>query len=123
VEQAVAVGNAAFSSSGRPCGSASTDFAECPYTARLKQRLLENPVPYGNPLCRCQNAYSTVRVTATPAGTGFTEHVILNYGPGNTEHLDLIIVKSNTKWLIADITCTGKGDSTSLFAANPGLCE
>jgi hypothetical protein len=102
------------------CGPVAT----CPVTDRLRARLQELSRPPANgpgPLvefCRCQNGASSMAVTSEVSGAGGVAHVTLVYGPGSSSKIDLIIVQgSDSQLLVDDTQCTGKGPSTSIYAA------
>ncbi|MGH7904951.1 MAG: hypothetical protein ACREPA_12630 [Candidatus Dormibacteraceae bacterium] len=111
-----------------PCGSSADGLAGCGYSPRLVSRLLSRPgpLPYMNPICRCQNGYQGVTISGDVGSTTAVAHVALSYAPapdpGPKERLDLLFVKTSSSWEVDDIQCTGN-PASSIYALNPGLCE
>jgi hypothetical protein len=110
-----------FPEGGRTCGAAGPDYSACPISAPLKARLKAGPVPYVDQLSRSADAYTsrTFTVTATTDGALVAVEVAL---PSSIQKLDLAFERAGADWLLADITCTGRGTSTSLFSSSPTQC-
>jgi hypothetical protein len=95
------------------CG-ASGDLTPCPYTERLKARLMEARAT----LCRCQNASQTRVMSAEVTNFGGVIHVALFNGSVN---FDLRVLDQNGRLLVEDQTCMGRGPESSIYQTL-GLC-
>ncbi|HXM57323.1 MAG TPA: hypothetical protein VOB72_18140 [Candidatus Dormibacteraeota bacterium] len=98
--------------------------ATCPIAQRLRARVEELSRPRPNQpgpvvqFCRCQNGASSLRVASGVTESGGIAHVVLVYEGGHDIALDLIFVRTPDAGLLLDDTqCTGRGPSTSLYAA------
>jgi hypothetical protein len=105
------------------------DMATCPITDRLRVRLAElSRTPRDGPgpvaqFCRCQNGASGMSVTSEVTGSGGVAHVVLLYGPSFASKLDLIFLRQpDSRLLLDDTQCTGRGPATSLFAPTLAAC-
>jgi len=105
-------------------------FAGCPITDRLSARvdqLSHTPPDQPGPVvqfCRCQNGADSMSVASEVTGTGGVAHVELHYGPTITSKIDLIIVRgADSRLLLDDTQCTGRGASTSIYAATLAACS
>ena len=110
-----------FPESGLACGAASHDYTACPISDTLKVRLRVGPVPYVEQLTRSGEAYTARRFMATQTMDGAIVGVELTL-PDSIQRLDLVLQRGGDTWLLADITCAGRGTSTSLFSSNPTQC-
>jgi hypothetical protein len=111
-----------------PMGCSPRDRSVCPVTDRLVARFTELSKPQPdqpgppNLFCRCQNAASrsmTIDTETTP--TGGIAHVTL-YPDAFPIKIDLIVVSQGGKLLVDETQCTGRGPSTSIYAAPLTLC-
>ncbi len=107
------------------CGN----LASCPVTDRLRARveqLSHTPANQPGPLaqfCRCQNGASGMSVTSEADESGGVAHVVLDYGGSFTSKIDLIIVRQpDSRLLLDDTQCTGRGAGTSLYAPTMAAC-
>lgn len=86
--------------------------AECPLTARLRQRVDSDS--FVN-LCRCQNASGTREIEPLSErledGGGIVRVVLYE---GNTSY-DLVVVADDSGWLLDDQYCSGRPE-TSIYA-------
>jgi hypothetical protein len=105
------------------------DLATCPVTDRLRARVeqLSQPPAIGpGPVaqfCRCQNGAAGMTVTSEAGESGGVAHVVLDYGAGFRSRIDLIIVRQpDSRLLLDDTQCTGRGAGTSLYAATMAAC-
>jgi hypothetical protein len=99
------------------------DFVTCPVTDRLRARVAEfSRTTPGQPgpivqFCRCQNGAESMSVTSEASGTGGVAHVVLHYGSSFDVKLDLVFVRQpDSRLLLDDTQCTGRGAGTSLYA-------
>ena len=106
------------------------DLTACPITDRLRARVEQlSHTPPGQPgpvaqFCRCQNGADSMSVTSEVTGAGGVAHVELHYGPTFTSRIDLIIVGGpDSRLLLDDTQCTGRGASTSIYAATLAACS
>jgi hypothetical protein len=98
------------------CGETG-DPGSCPYTARLKQRLIATRAT----LCRCQNPFSLRLIGADPTTGAFPAsngswiaHILGN------EEFDLVLVSVNGRLLVDDERCLGAGENTSIYVSTDG---
>jgi hypothetical protein len=105
------------------------DFAACPVTDRLRARVTElsrpSPGQAGGVVqfCRCQNGAQSMSVTSEVGGPGGVAHVALHYGAGSDVKLDLVFVRQpDSRLLLDDTQCTGRGAGTSLYAPTLAAC-
>lgn len=112
------------SSSGVACGGRSLHYDACPVTSRLAARLDQHPTGQAEPMCRCQNSWqkSSVSTTQTPDPTVWIDHVVITFGPAVTVTIDLRVMRTSGGWLGDDTTCTGKDETTSIYADTPPPC-
>ena len=110
-----------------PMGCRTNDPA-CPITQRLAARVFAVPSPNAvgpgpvNSFCRCQNPASrSMTVTGEVTGNGGVAHVAL-YPDVHAIKVDLIMVSQNGTLLVDDMQCTGRGPSTSVYAAQLAPC-
>lgn len=118
--------------SGTVCepSSGSQHYADvCPVTqdlgAALDRQPLSGPGGGADPVCRCQNTYSsaTYLVSSAPAAGEFTVQVKLVFGTSSSVTLDVIVESVESGSLASDILC-GSGDpSTSIKGSSPGPCS
>jgi hypothetical protein len=66
-------------------------------------------------VCRCQNTYSSVAVTADLVSGQPVAHVVLGFGPQANVKMDWVFVQSSGAWLADDSCCTAQGPSTSIY--------
>lgn len=97
--------------------------ATCPVTDRLRARLEQLSQPPANgpgpvvQFCRCQNGASSMSVSSEVTGAGGVAHVTLDYGGSSAIRIDLVAVQgADSRLLVDDTLCTGKGPSTSIYA-------
>jgi hypothetical protein len=121
------VGQYVYSSiAGVACGGRTHHYDNCPLTSRLIQRLDSNPLPGGEPLCRCQNYWqqSSLTVTETPDPMIWIDHIVLNFGSQfQPIKIDLRVLQTSSGWVGDDTTCTGQGEESSIYVDNPPLCS
>jgi hypothetical protein len=112
------------SGNGSACGSGGRHYDNCPVTSRLAQRLDSNPTPQAEPLCRCQNTWQSTAVSVTQSSdpSVWTAHVVITFGPGATEKIDVLVRRTAAGWLADDTTCSGTGSSTSIYSSTPPPC-
>jgi len=84
------------------------DTSNCPYTARLAQRLKESSAT----LCRCQNPSPTREIRVSPAQGGGVIRVSLNRGSVNFE---LQVITEGGRLLVDDERCVGQGRESSIY--------
>ena len=112
-----------FPASGIACGADSPGgYSACPLTDRLAARLNSNPLRFAEPLCRCQNTYTSRTITVTPVRDGAIVRVALGFGT-STESIDINVLRTQAGWLADDTSCSGKGPSTSIYALSPPPCS
>jgi len=106
------------------------ELAACPITDRLRARVEQlSHTPPGQPgpvaqFCRCQNGADSMSVTSEVTGAGGIAHVELHYGSTFISKIDLIIVRApDSRLLLDDTRCTGRGASTSIYAATLAGCS
>lgn len=110
-----------FPSSGYTCML--TDL-RCPLASELRARLTgSNPLPGGNPLCRCQNPYQSATASVTWAGGLPTGHVVMDFGSNVAIRLDIQLRVESGHWTVYDTTCAGEGSGTSLYSSTPTTCR
>jgi hypothetical protein len=90
------------------CGL-SGDTSKCPFTERLKTRLLQARAN----LCRCQNPSSDRIIGADATLVGWTAHVRM-FGHWT---VDLLLVRDNGELLVDDEVCAGAAPSTSIYSS------
>ena len=116
-------GVSAGSTDASPCGAHASDgYNSCPLTQKLATRLGERPVGSSDPLCRCDNGYSSVNTSVSPNDTGAIVHVTAVDAGGRSHAIDITVLKTNDGWVASDSTCTGQGSPTSIFSGNPTDC-
>ncbi len=123
---AVEVGQYLYpSSTGIACGARTGHYDACPVSGRLASRLDSHPIPHAEPLCRCQNLWqkAAVSTTQTPDPAIWIDHVVLTFGPAYTITMDLRVLRTDGGWVGDDTTCTGQGESTSIYVQNPPACS
>jgi hypothetical protein len=111
------------------CSSMATGYSNCPVTDRLANRLDQQPLAGSaggaEPVCRCQNSWTSVSVSTNvlPSdSTMYIAHVVLNFGSAQ-ERFDVSISRSAGGWFANDISCTGRDPhATSIYAASPPPC-
>ena len=110
-----------------PMGCRTNDPA-CPITERLRAKVFAVPSPNAvgpgpiDSFCRCQNPAShSMSVVGELTDNGGVAHVAL-YPDVHAIKLDLIMVSQNGTLLVDDMQCTGKGSSTSVYAAQLAPC-
>ena len=119
------VGDRLYPSTGVACGAQGGGHYDlCPVTSRLAARLDSHPTDGAEPLCRCQNAWqsSSITTTGTPDPNVVVVHVVLSFGPGVSEAVDVRVLRTESGWVADDTTCTGRGESTSIYSSNPPPC-
>jgi hypothetical protein len=84
-------------------------------------RLNKHPIPYAEQLCRCTKPYGARVFVTTMTTDGAVVRASLGL-EGVTQLLDLAMDKSSGTWAAADLTCAGRGTSTSIFSDAPTLC-
>ena len=109
-----------FPDSGTACGHGGK-YDSCPVTPELARRLSATPIPYVDQLCRCTGRYPAPRFTVTPLSEGALVKVDLALDNGQ-QSLDLGLTYPQGVWVVSDITCAGRGTSTSVFSDGPTLC-
>jgi hypothetical protein len=114
------VAAALFPDTGIACGH-SGDYRACPLTPELARRLSAMPIQYVDQLCRCTGQYHAPKFTATPVPDGALVRVDLAVDSGQ-QSLDLTLTYPQGVWIVSDITCAGRGTSTSVFSDAPTLC-
>jgi hypothetical protein len=96
-------------------------FDACPFTARLKTRMqaIAGATTGGgaDPVCRCQNSYTSVAVTTALVSGQPVAHVDLGFGPQASVKMDWLFVEASGAWLADDSYCTAQGPSTSIYGA------
>jgi hypothetical protein len=99
---------ALFPASGTACGDATGDYAVCPVSSRMEQRLTAlnalSGLPY-RPMCRCSRSWDSVSFHASGAGT--VEVTFTFSGTPVTMVLSLIAGPGGTGWVADDTTCAG----------------
>jgi len=108
-----------------PAGPARDCFAggldACPFTARLKTRMqaIVGATTGGgaDPVCRCQNSYTSAAVTAELVSGQPVAHVVLGFGPQSNVRMDWLFVQASGAWLADDSYCATQGTSTSIYGA------
>jgi hypothetical protein len=75
-----------------------------------------------DPLCRCDNGYSSVNTSVSPNDAGAIVHVTAVDAGGRSHAIDITVLKTNDGWVASDSTCTGQGSPTSIFSGNPTDC-
>jgi hypothetical protein len=101
-----------------------TGYGACPVTPRLADRLNQHPIKGVEPLCRCQQQWQGVSISAPPAlpaVTSYTVEVDLSFG-GTTIRFDVTVLRDPDGWFADDIRCHGGDASTSIYATDPPLC-
>ena len=99
------------------------DRSSCPITGRLETRIIQLTTPSASgpgpvaPFCRCQNGAQSMSVTPELTRNGGIAHVTLDYGVPVQSKIDLVVLKSNDRALVDDTLCTGRGSSSSIYAA------
>jgi hypothetical protein len=111
---------ALFPDGGTACGE-SGDYRACPVTDALRSRLANKPVAYADQLCRCSKPYAARAFSTTTTADGAVVRVDLTIESAK-QSLDVSMDRSLGVWLAADLTCAGRGTSTSLFSDAPSLC-
>ena len=121
---AAVVAGILFPPSGSAC-AVNAKYDSCPVTDGLATRLDSNPLRRAEPLCRCQNTYTsrTIMTTALPPSeAGAIAHVVLDFG-GSTLRLDITVLRTAGGWFANDTSCTGQDPQvTSSYAASPPPC-
>ena len=122
----VAVAKQLFPDSGTPCGHTG-NYAPCPLTPELARRLGKAPLQYVDQLCRCTGSYRSPMFTAVSLPSGDTvvkvELTLANTPQaGQQQSLDVTVTHPDGVWWASDITCFGRGTSTSLFSDAPTNC-
>ena len=90
-------------------------------TPELKRRLAAQPIPYVDQLCRCTGTFRAPALTPMPASDETVVRVDLAIDSGQ-QSLDVVVTHPYGVWLASDITCAGRGTSTSVFSDSPTLC-
>ena len=105
------------------------DITACPVTDRLRARVEQlSHTPPGQPgplaqFCRCQNGAQSMTVSSEPSGSGGVSHIVLIYGAGSNIKMDLHFVRTaESRLLLDDTQCTGRGPSTSIYAPILAAC-
>jgi hypothetical protein len=114
------VASALFPDTGTACGH-DGNYKRCPLTPELARRLSATPIQYVDQLCRCTGQYHAPKFTVTPISDGAVVKVELTLEKGQ-QSLDLTLTYPQGVWVVSDITCSGRGTSTSLFSDSPTLC-
>jgi hypothetical protein len=109
-----------FPDTGRACGH-DGHYSSCPVTPDLAHRLAAGPVHYAEQFCRCTGLYRAPKFAVTPIADGAVVRVDLALDKGQ-QSLDLTLVRTQGIWVVSDVTCAGRGTSTSLFSDSPSLC-
>jgi hypothetical protein len=109
-----------FPDGGSACGHAG-NYNSCPFTPELRRRLNAGPIPYVDQLCRCTGQYHAPKFTVTPVSDGAVVKVDLALDKG-AQSLDLSLTHPQGVWVVWDITCSGRGTSTSVFSDSPTQC-
>lgn len=109
-----------FPDTGIPCGH-SGDYRKCALTPELARRLAAKPLQYVDQLCRCTTSYSSPKYTPMPATDETIVRVDLALGNGQ-QSLEVIVTHPLGVWVASDVTCAGRGTSTSVFSDSPTLC-
>jgi hypothetical protein len=120
LSQVAAVANRIFPATPtRDCFTGGLD--SCPFTPRLKARMqaiISGSSGGGaDPVCRCQNTYTSATVTAELVSGQAVAHVVLGFGPSSTVRMDWVFVQSGGAWLADDSYCTTQGSATSIYTA------
>jgi hypothetical protein len=118
LSQVTAVANRIFPAQpARDCFAGGLD--ACPFTARLKTRMQAIISGFSgggaDPVCRCQNTYTSAAVTTDLVSGKPVAHVVLAFGPSSTVKMDWVFVQSAGAWLADDSYCTAQGPSTSIY--------
>ncbi|HXA43542.1 MAG TPA: hypothetical protein VNV65_11605 [Candidatus Solibacter sp.] len=116
----VEVAGLLFPDGGATCGH-SGDYAPCPITPELRRRLAAKPIQYVDQLCRCTGLYRTPKFTAMPASDETVVRVDLTLDTGQ-QSLEVVVTHPYGVWVASDVTCAGRGTSTSVFSDSPTLC-
>ncbi|HYW27981.1 MAG TPA: hypothetical protein VE953_27665, partial [Terriglobales bacterium] len=97
----------------------------CPFTSRLKTRLQAivggATGGGGDPVCRCQNSYSSVSISSEVVSGQPVAHVVMSFGASAVK-MDWVFLQSSGAWLADDSYCTSRGPSTSIYT-QPGTCS
>jgi hypothetical protein len=120
LSQVTAVANRIFSATPpRDCFGGGLD--ACPFTPRLKARMQAIVSGFSgggaDPVCRCQNSYTSAAVTTELVSGQAVAHVVLGIGPSSTVKMDWVFVQSGGAWLADDSYCTAQGSATSIYTA------
>jgi len=103
----------------RDCFASGLD--ACPFTPRLKARMQAIISGFSgggaDPVCRCQNTYTSATVTTELVSGQAVAHVVLGFGPSSTVRMDWVFVQSGGAWLADDSYCTALGSGTSIYVA------
>jgi hypothetical protein len=123
---AAVVAGILYPPSGGSCGSGGK-YDNCPVTDGLAARLDANPLQQADPLCRCQNPYQSRTITTEPlppGNPGAIAHVVLDFGGGAMEKIDVTVLQTPNGWFASDTSCTGQDSgATSIYAASPPPCS
>jgi hypothetical protein len=98
-----------FPASGTACGDATGDFAACPVSPRMEQRLAAlyavAGLPY-RPMCRCSRNWESVDVS--PAAGSSTLNVTFTFPGGQvTMVVSMVAGPGGSGWVADDTTCDG----------------
>jgi hypothetical protein len=120
LSQVAAVANRIFPATPpRDCLAGGLDV--CPFTPRLKARMQAIISGFSgggaDPVCRCQNTYTSATVTTELVSGQAVAHVVLGFGPSSTVKMDWVFVQSGGAWLADDSYCTAQGSATSIYTA------
>ena len=119
--------------SGNVCGPAGSGqhYADvCPVTTDLGAALDRQPLSAGgggaDPVCRCQNSYTSATYMVMASAGQPAEYVVqvhLAFGPNSSLTFDVIVDSVESGSLASDILC-GNGDpNTSIKGSSPGACS
>ena len=98
-----------FPASGTACGDSTGDYASCPVSTRMEQRLAALQampgIPY-RPMCRCSRDWESVAITA--ASTAGTVDVTFSFSGGTvTIVVSMVPGPAGSGWVADDTTCNG----------------
>jgi hypothetical protein len=112
------------SAGNKPCNALNGQFADCPVTARLLQRL-QNPIAgqeTGNLVSRSQNPPQSVTITPVD-NTGQLAHIDTKWQYGTSSYsITFAVVKEADGWRVDDSYCTG-APQTSIYNPPTGPCQ
>ncbi len=109
-----------FPDGGTACGH-SGDYSSCPVSPELRRRLAARRIQYVDQLCRCTGQYRSPRFSAMPASDETVVRVDLTLDNGQ-QSLEVVVTHPYRVWVASDVTCAGRGTSTSVFSDSPTLC-